>query len=56
MTDVLSPISYPLQSPREARARPELSTGLGMLAAAWISLGLWAGLIAAGAGLLGLLI
>ena len=55
MTDVLSPISYQLRSPREARASPELSTGMGLLAAVWISLGLWAGLIAAGVGLLRLL-
>ena len=55
MTDVLSPISYGLQPPRPVRARPGLSTVMALLVAAWISLGLWAGLIASAAGLLALL-
>lgn len=54
MTDVLTPISFGPRSPREALARAAWSTGFGWLVAAWVSIGLWAGLISVAAGLLSL--
>ena len=45
MTDVLSPGSVGLRPVQAGQSDVELSTGLGLLLAAWISLGLWAGVI-----------
>ena len=43
MTDVLSPASVGFH--RQQAGQGDLPTGFGLFVAAWVSLGLWAGLI-----------